>query len=90
VANLFVAGGKLEVAVSGGVIYPRLGVLVGPRAVEAFQKIRADVRRRLRLRPGLPLPPPPDVGAYSLLVFCRRRREEATPASARLAASPAS
>jgi len=25
------------------VIYPRLGVLVGPHAVETFQKIRADV-----------------------------------------------
>ncbi|HXG48342.1 MAG TPA: DeoR/GlpR family DNA-binding transcription regulator [Methylomirabilota bacterium] len=43
VANLFAAGGKLEVVVSGGVIYPRLGVLVGPLAVEAFSKIRADV-----------------------------------------------
>jgi DeoR family transcriptional regulator, fructose operon transcriptional repressor len=29
--------------VTGGVIYPRLGVLVGPLAVEAFAKIRADV-----------------------------------------------
>ena len=28
---------------SGGVIYPRLGVLVGPLAVEAFSKIHADV-----------------------------------------------
>jgi len=28
---------------SGGVIYPRLGVLVGPQAVEAFSKIHADV-----------------------------------------------
>jgi DeoR/GlpR family transcriptional regulator of sugar metabolism len=43
VANLFAAGGKLEVVVSGGVIYPRLGVLVGPLAVEAFSKVRADV-----------------------------------------------
>ena len=43
VANLFAAANKLEVVVSGGVIYPRLGVLVGPQAVEAFQKIRADV-----------------------------------------------
>ena len=43
VANLFAAANKLEVVVSGGVIYPRLGVLVGPLAVEAFQKIRADV-----------------------------------------------
>ena len=43
VANLFSGTGKLEVVVSGGVIYPRLGVLVGPLAVEAFSKIRADV-----------------------------------------------
>lgn len=43
VANLFAAANKLEVVVSGGVIYPRLGVLVGPLAVESFSKIRADV-----------------------------------------------
>lgn len=43
VANLFGAANKLEVVVSGGVIYPRLGVLVGPLAVEAFSKIRADL-----------------------------------------------
>jgi DeoR family fructose operon transcriptional repressor len=43
VANFFSAANKLEVVVSGGVIYPRLGVLVGPLAVDAFAKIRADV-----------------------------------------------
>lgn len=43
VANLFSGANKAEVVVSGGVIYPRLGVLVGPLAVEAFSKIRADV-----------------------------------------------
>ena len=43
VANLFSGAHKLEVVVSGGVIYPKLGVLVGPLAVEAFSKIRADV-----------------------------------------------
>jgi DeoR family fructose operon transcriptional repressor len=43
VANLFASANKLEVVVSGGVIYPRLGVLVGPLAVEAFTKIHADV-----------------------------------------------
>ena len=42
VANLFAAANRLEVVVSGGVIYPRLGVLVGPLAVEAFSKIHAD------------------------------------------------
>jgi DeoR family transcriptional regulator, fructose operon transcriptional repressor len=43
VANLFAAANRLEVVVSGGVIYPRLGVLVGPLAVEAFSKIHVDV-----------------------------------------------
>jgi DeoR/GlpR family transcriptional regulator of sugar metabolism len=33
----------LEVVLSGGVIYPRLGVLVGPLAVEAFSRIHVDV-----------------------------------------------
>src|SRR5256714_15533775 len=43
VANLFASANRLEVLVSGGVIYPRLGVLVGPQAVEAFSKMHADV-----------------------------------------------
>jgi DeoR/GlpR family transcriptional regulator of sugar metabolism len=33
----------VEVILAGGVIYPRLGVLVGPMTVEAFSKMRADV-----------------------------------------------
>ncbi|MEO8429230.1 MAG: DeoR/GlpR family DNA-binding transcription regulator [Verrucomicrobiota bacterium] len=43
VANHFSASNKLEVVVSGGVIYPRLGVLVGPLAVAAFAQVRADL-----------------------------------------------
>jgi DeoR/GlpR family transcriptional regulator of sugar metabolism len=43
VANLYSTSNRLEVLVTGGVIYPRLGVLVGPLAVEAFAKVRADV-----------------------------------------------
>src|ERR1700745_401936 len=43
VANLFASANKIEVIVSGGVIYPRLGVLVGPLAVESFSKMHADV-----------------------------------------------
>ena len=43
VANLFAGANRLEVVLSGGVIYPRLGVLVGPLAVESFSKIHADV-----------------------------------------------
>jgi DeoR/GlpR family transcriptional regulator of sugar metabolism len=43
VANHFASAQRVEVVVSGGVIYPRLGVLVGPLAVEAFSKIHADI-----------------------------------------------
>ncbi|MBN2507012.1 MAG: DeoR/GlpR transcriptional regulator [Verrucomicrobia bacterium] len=43
VANLFASVQHIEVVVTGGVIYPRLGVLVGPLAVEAFAKMHADV-----------------------------------------------
>ena len=43
VANLFATANRVELILSGGVIYPRLGVLVGPLAVEAFAKIHADV-----------------------------------------------
>jgi DeoR/GlpR family transcriptional regulator of sugar metabolism len=43
VANLFASANRLEVIVSGGVIYPRLGVLVGPMAVESFSAMHADV-----------------------------------------------
>src|SRR2546423_1458341 len=43
VANLFASANLLEVLVSGGVIYPRLGVLVGPLAVEALPKLHPDV-----------------------------------------------
>ena len=43
VANLLATNPKVEVLVSGGMIYPRLGVLVGPLAVEAFSRLHADV-----------------------------------------------
>jgi DeoR family fructose operon transcriptional repressor len=43
VAMFFAAASRVELILSGGVIYPRLGVLVGPLAVEAFSKIHADV-----------------------------------------------
>jgi len=43
VANLFASASQVEVILSGGVIYPRLGVLVGPMTVEAFSRMRADV-----------------------------------------------
>ena len=43
VANFFGSANQVEVIVAGGVIYPRLGVLVGPATVEAFSRMRADV-----------------------------------------------
>jgi DeoR/GlpR family transcriptional regulator of sugar metabolism len=43
VANLFSASSRHEVQLSGGVIYPRLGVLVGPHAVDSFSRMHADV-----------------------------------------------
>ncbi len=43
VANHYNAATQVEVLVSGGVIYFRLGVLVGPHAVETFSKVRVDV-----------------------------------------------
>jgi DeoR/GlpR family transcriptional regulator of sugar metabolism len=43
VANLFSASNRHEVHLSGGVIYPRLGTLVGPHAVETFSRMHADI-----------------------------------------------
>lgn len=43
VANLFSASNRHEVHLSGGVIYPRLGTLVGPDAVQTFSRMHADV-----------------------------------------------
>ena len=43
VANLFSGSSRLEVLLAGGIIYPRLGVLVGPHAVETFSRVHADV-----------------------------------------------
>lgn len=42
VANLFSSAPKMEVVVTGGVVYPKLGVLVGPLAVAAFSQVHAD------------------------------------------------
>ncbi len=43
VASHFAAPNRVEVILSGGVLYHRLGVLVGPLATEAFSKLHADV-----------------------------------------------
>lgn len=43
IANLFSGSNRHEVHLSGGVIYPRLGTLVGPDAVETFSRMHADV-----------------------------------------------
>jgi DeoR/GlpR family transcriptional regulator of sugar metabolism len=43
VANLFSGSNRHEVHLAGGVIYPRLGTLVGPHAIETFTRVHADV-----------------------------------------------
>lgn len=43
IANFYSSFNQVEVHITGGVIYPRLGVLTGPNAVEGFCKIHADV-----------------------------------------------
>ena len=43
IANLYAAHRDIEVIVSGGVIYPRLQVLVGELAVKAYQSFNADI-----------------------------------------------
>lgn len=43
VANRFASSKEVEVVISGGVVYPRLGVLVGPLAERAFSEMHADV-----------------------------------------------
>ncbi len=43
IANLFAGSNRHEVHLSGGTIYPRLGTLVGPHAVETFARMHADV-----------------------------------------------
>lgn len=43
VANHYASHPGVEVVVSGGVIYPRLQVMVGPLATHAFASLRADI-----------------------------------------------
>jgi DeoR/GlpR family transcriptional regulator of sugar metabolism len=43
VANLFSGSSRHEIHLTGGVVYPRLGALVGPHAVDAFARMHADV-----------------------------------------------
>ncbi len=43
VATLFAGTPTVEMVVTGGVLYPRLGVLLGPLTVEALKHMHADV-----------------------------------------------
>lgn len=43
VAHQLSAASRHEVHLSGGTVYPRLGTLVGPHAVETFSRLHADV-----------------------------------------------
>ncbi len=43
VANLYASNNMVEIVVTGGVVSPRLGVLVGPLALESLTRLHADV-----------------------------------------------
>jgi DeoR family fructose operon transcriptional repressor len=43
VAQLFMGSNQVEVLLCGGVLYPRMGVLVGPLAVKTFNDLHVDV-----------------------------------------------
>lgn len=43
IANLYASHPEIELVLSGGVVYPRLQVMVGPLAVQAFEQLSADV-----------------------------------------------
>ena len=43
VANLFSGSMRREVLVCGGMIYPRLGALIGPHAIDTFSHMHVDV-----------------------------------------------
>lgn len=43
VANLFSSALRVETILTGGILYPRLGVLLGPLAVEAMSHMHADL-----------------------------------------------
>lgn len=43
ITNHYSSFSQVEVHVTGGVVYPRLGVLTGPNAVEGFSRIHADI-----------------------------------------------
>ena len=43
IANLYAGNPEIEVIVTGGVVYPRLQVLVGDLAVHAYRSLSADI-----------------------------------------------
>lgn len=75
VANLYAGDPRVELVVSGGVVYPRLGVLVGPLAVEAFSKIHADVA----IMSGGGVTPEGITNSHGLLIDIQRAMIAAAP-----------
>lgn len=68
IANLFSGSNRHEVHLSGGVIYPRLGTLVGPHAVETFSRMHADVA----ILSGSGIAPEGIYNSHALLVDIQR------------------
>jgi len=68
IANLFSGSNRHEVQLSGGVIYPRLGTLVGPHAVETFTRMHADVA----ILSGSGISPDGIYNSHALLVDIQR------------------
>lgn len=68
VAHHFSASTRHEVHLSGGVIYPRLGTLVGPHAVETFARMHADVA----ILSGSGLSPEGIYNSHALIVDIQR------------------
>lgn len=68
IANLFSGSNRHEVHLSGGVIYPRLGTLVGPHAVETFARMHADVA----ILSGSGISPDGIYNSHALLVDIQR------------------
>ncbi len=68
VANFFASSANTEVIVSGGIIYPRLGVLVGPLAVDLFSNTHAD----LAILSGAGITPDGISNSHALLIDIQR------------------
>lgn len=73
VANLYGSSAAVEVIVSGGVLYPRLGALVGPLAERFFGEVNAS----LAIMGGDGLTPEGIFNSHTLLIDIQRKMMQA-------------